>query len=135
MSNTPTPPRSLIAAALVIVLFMSFFVLEITDSFIHHRQVARSAFFFPPTAILLWGVLTRRRWAWFVARGAMVAGVLAFGTTGIFAAFFATSLKPRDQNGIIGVSIFLCTLVVLGFVALGRPATRRLFGIGGTHEQ
>jgi hypothetical protein len=138
--NTPIAessrtPRSLIVAALIITLFMSLFVLEITDPIVFHRQMARSVFFFPPAALLLWGVLMRRRWAWYAARVAMLVGIFAFGATGIAAAWFFPAIKPRDQHGIIVVSIILCTLLALAFTALGRPSTRQLFQLGGNHER
>lgn len=139
MSTTPpvpthaNPPRSVTAAAIIVVLFMCFFVLEITDSIVNHRAVARSVFFFPPTAVLLWGVLTRRRWAWHVARGATFAGVLVYGSVALFACF-AANLDPANRRGIFLVSCFLALLVALAFTALGRPSARRHFGIGGHHE-
>lgn len=128
--DTPArTPRSVIAAALVITLFMSLFVLEITDSIVFHRQVARSVFCFPPTAVLLWGVLMRRRWAWYAARLAMLLGIFAFGATGIAAAWFFPAIKPRDQQGIIVISLILCTLLTLAFAALGRRSARELFNV------
>lgn len=127
-------PRSVIATSLVVILFLSLFMLEITDSIVFHRKIARSAFFFPLAGVLLWGVLTRRRWAWFAARGAMVLGILVFGATGIAAAWFFPQINPRDQRGIIIISFILCTLLVTAFKVLGRPSARRHFGIGGNHE-
>jgi hypothetical protein len=126
-------PFSLALVALVMVLFLALFVLEITDSIVFHGQVARSAFCFPPAAVLLWGVLARRRWAWVVARVATGLGALVFAATGVLV-FFNSHVTPRDLHGIATISFVLCAILVTAFLALGRPATRKLYSPGEYHE-
>ena len=133
MNTKSKYPFSIALAALVIVLFLSLFVLEITDSIVFHHKLARSAFFFPPAAVLLWGVLARRRWAWFAARVMTFLGALVFAATGILV-IFNTHVKPRDQHGIFTISFLLCVILAATFIALGRPAARNLYQPEEQHE-
>jgi hypothetical protein len=126
-------PFSIALAAFVIVLFLSLFVLEITDSIVFHHRLARSAFFFPPAAVLLWGVLARRRWAWFAARAVTFVGALIFTATGVVA-ILNTHMKPRDQHGILTISFLLGAILAATFTVLGRPAARNLYQPGEQHE-
>lgn len=134
MSTKSKYPFGIALVAFVIVLFLSLFVLEMTDSIVFHHELARSAFFFPPAALLLWGVLTRRRWAWFATRAVTFVGALIFTATGGFAVL-STHIKPRDQHGIVTISLLLGAILAATFIALGRPAARNLYQPGARHER
>jgi hypothetical protein len=126
-------PASVILTGLVIVLFLSLFTLEITDSVVFHHQTARSAFLLPPAAGLLWGVLKRQRWAWYLARLLTLAGTVIFATTGVLA-LLAPHIKPRDLHGIVTISTVLCLVLVATFIVLGRSSTKNHYRIGKHHE-
>ncbi|MBW8863899.1 MAG: hypothetical protein JF609_03060 [Verrucomicrobia bacterium] len=133
MEPNQKQPASVALIALVVILFLSLFALEITDSIVFHHQVARSVFLFPPAAGLLWGVLNRRRWAWFLARILTLAGVLIFGATNLLA-LLSPHMKPRDLHGILVISTLLCLILIATFLALGRPGTKNHYRIGKNHE-
>jgi hypothetical protein len=133
MNSQTKQPASVVLISLVMVLFLSLFMLEITDSIVFHHAVARSAFCFPPAAVLLWGILARRRWAWYVARGLTLVGALIFAATDVLA-LTTPHIKPRDLHGIVTISLLLCLILIATFVALGRENTRMHYQIKTCHE-
>jgi len=137
MADRPEPgsarpmPASVIAAVSVNILFLGLLALEVSDSFVlRGGAVARSAYFLPPAALLCWGLLTRRRWAWRAARGAALAFALVNGGV----AAFAGVARPHDAHGpvwvwLAAVGVVLAGLLVAGFLALGQTPARRFYGL------
>ena len=126
-------PASVIITSLVIILFLALFTLEVTDSIVFHHEVARSAYLFLPAAGLLWGVWSRRRWAWHGARWLTMAGAVIFAYTGIMA-LLSPQMKPRDLHGIVTISTVLCLVLIATFIALGRSSTKNHYRLGKHHE-
>lgn len=119
-------PKSVLVVASIAILFLALLALEISDGLARHGgRIARSLYVFPPVAALLWGILTHRRWAWLACRGAAALCGLLFASVGVFACV----ARPTDQYGAVWVwiacvSFVLGSILVAGFVALGRPSSR-----------
>lgn len=120
------PPKSVLVAALIVILFLALLALEVSDGLNRHGgRIARSLYAFPPVLALLWGILTHRRWAWLGCRAAATLCGLLFAGVGVAACV----ARPRDQYGAVWiwiacVSFALASLLFAGFVALGRPSAR-----------
>jgi hypothetical protein len=120
-SDNRRMPRSVLVAASVVILFLALLALEISVGWVRHGgAIARSLFVFPLVLVLLWGILTHRRWAWLAARGSALLCALIFSGVGVLACI----LQPGDQYGavwvwIATVSFVLASILSAGFFALG----------------
>lgn len=131
-SVLPTPasamPRSVLFVALVIIAFIGLLTLEISDSFFRHdHQIARSAFILPVSALLLWGFLTRRRWAWRTTRIVTLLTAMVYAVPAIGVWFFFPHIQTGARAGITIVSAILFALVLSAHLALGRRPARAYF--------
>lgn len=123
-------PRSVLFVALVIIAFAGLLALEISDSFVRHDgQIARSLFVLPVVLVLLRGLLTRRRWAWYAIRVvAFLAAVLYAGSSaGVW--IFSSQLQVGLRVWISGVGLGLFALVVSAYTAMGRRPARDYFRV------
>ena len=119
----------MLGALVVNALFLGLFALEISTGLARQGGVvAKSLFFFPPGLLLFWGLLTRRRLAWRLARwGSLVFALLFFGVAGAVCVY-----RPTDPRGPVWIWI-ACVSVVLGSIVFaggfGRSGGRRRDGI------
>ena len=121
-------PRSVLFVACIVIVFIALFVLEISDSLVlHHGQVARSIFFLPVAALLFWGILTRRRWAWIVTRCLSALASVLYGGVGIAVWIVFTHLQTGLKLWLTTVSAGLLALTLSAFLSLGRAQARAYF--------
>jgi hypothetical protein len=129
-------PSAVRAAVAANVLFLAFFALEVSDGLVRRDGAVHpiSTTLFGPALMLLYGLLSARRWAWRVSRG--VAAVFACW----FLAFIAVIpfADLRGEQGPVpwwGRVYMICVSLVLGgilagaFVSLGRETARSYFGL------
>src|SRR5262245_52538292 len=66
-----TMPSGVRMAVLATMLFLAFFALEISDGLVRRGGAIHplSSILFAPTLLLFYGLLSARRWAWWIARG------------------------------------------------------------------
>jgi hypothetical protein len=133
MKPNQKQPATVALTGLVIILFLSLFTLEVTDSIVFHHRVARSTFLLLPAAGLLWGVLKQQRWAWHVARLLTLVGAMIFAATGVLA-LLAPHMKPRDLHGILTISTLLSLILIATFIALERPSTKHHYNVRNQNE-
>jgi hypothetical protein len=131
----PTMPSAVRMAVTANVLFLAFFTLEISDGLVRRGGAVHpiGSALFAPTLLLLYGLLSARRWAWWVARG--LSALFSLWFLGFIAVIPWADLHgepgPVPWWGrlyMIGVSLVLAGILAGGFVALGRPAARSYFG-------
>ncbi len=121
-------PRSVLYVALILILFLGLLVLEISDSFFRHdHAIARSLFVLPLPAALLWGVLTRRRWAWWASRIVAVLAAILYALPSIGVWFLYPHLPFGLRLWLTIVGTILGTLVLSVYLALGRRPARAYF--------
>jgi hypothetical protein len=133
VAGMPAGVRAAVAAHAVILAFLA---LELSDRAV--RQDGKlfywTTFLFPPGLLLFDGLIAARPWSWWVARGAAAAGVLSFlGLLAMvpFAALTADGV-PVPWYGrlyVAGVTLGFVGVLAGAFRALGRPETRRYFGL------
>jgi len=125
-----TPPRSVLFVAVILVAFVGLLCLEVSDSFFRHDgQIARSLFVLPVVVLLLWGLVSRRRWAWLITRVvALLAAALYVATIAVVWIAFA-QMQTGARIGISVVSAILGGLVLLAYLALGSGPARAYFRI------
>jgi hypothetical protein len=129
----PSPVRMAVTAN---ILFLAFFALEVSDGLVRRGGTIHpvSTALFLPTLFLLGGLLSGRRWAWWIARA--VAAVFA----GWFLAFVAVIpfAHLRGDHGpvpwygrvwMVCVSLVLAGILAAAFRSLGRPTARTYFGL------
>jgi hypothetical protein len=117
------------------ILFLAFFALEISDGLVRRGGAIHpiSSILFVPAVVLLCGLLSARRWAWWIARG--VAALAALWFLGFVAVIPFADLRSEQGSVpwdgrlyMIGVSLVLGGILAGGFLTLGRPAARSYFG-------
>jgi hypothetical protein len=129
-------PSAVRMAVTANILFLAFFALEVSDGLVRRGGTIHpaSAALFVPTLLLLGGLLSARRWAWWIARS--VAAVFA----GWFLAFVAVIpfADLRGDHGpvpwygrvwMVCVSLMLAGILASAFQSLGRPTARSYFGL------
>lgn len=130
-----TMPSGVRMAVMANTLFLAFFALEISDGLVRRGGAIHpvSSALFAPTLVLLCGLLSGRRWAWWIARGASALFTLWF--LGFIAVIPFVDLHSEQgpvpwwgRLYMIGVSLVLGGILAGGFVALGQPTTRSYFG-------
>jgi hypothetical protein len=134
--NAAALPRSVLLVALIIIAFIGLFTLEISDSYFKHDgQIARSLFVLPVAILLLHGILTRRRWAWWSTRvlGLLGAGIYTFASVGVWIFFGRLPVGVRFWISIVGMT--LCALILLAYLALGRRPARAYFQIQAMNSE
>jgi hypothetical protein len=135
-SSAPSIPAPVRAAITGNILFLSFFALEFSDGLI--RQGGRvfywTSVLFLPALLLLYGLVSARRWAWWTARG--VAAILTLWFVGFLGVIPFADLRsggePVPSRGrvyMIGVTLILATIMAYVFRALGRAEARSYFGL------
>ena len=131
-------PAGVRAAVAANALVLAFLALELSDRVV--RQDGRlfywTTFLFPPALLLFGGLVAARPWSWWVARGAAALGVLWF--LGFLA---VVPFAPLQSDGVpvpwygrvymAGVTLAFAGVLAAAFRALGRPETRRYFGLVG----
>jgi hypothetical protein len=135
-SSDPTAPGGARAAIAAASLFLSLFALEISDGLTRRSGAIHmiSASLFVPTAVVLCGLTTGRRWAWRIARA--VAACFTLWFLGFAAVIPFADLKGAEgpvpwwgRLYMIAVSLALASVLIAAFRALGRPQTRQYFGV------
>ena len=123
-------PRSVLIVAIVIIAFIGLLSLETSDSFfLHDGQIARSLFVLPVAILLLHGVLTRCRWAWWATRIITALAGALYGVASVGVWIFSSHLQFGLRLWISAVSAGLLALVLSAFVALGRRPARSYFRV------
>jgi hypothetical protein len=116
--------------ALVVIVFIGLFTLEISDSLVrHHGQIARSIFFLPVALLLLWGILKRRHWAWVITRVLSALASVLYGSVAIAVWIFFGHLQAGLKVWLSVVSVGLLALALSAFLSLGRTKARAWFQI------
>jgi hypothetical protein len=134
-------PSAVRAAVMANVLFLAFFALEISDGLVRRGGAIHpiSCALFAPALLLLYGLLSARRWAWWVSRG--VAGVFTLWFVGFVAVIPFADL--RGEQGPVPwwgrvymacVSLALAGILAGAFLSLGRSTARNYFGFLQTKE-
>jgi hypothetical protein len=134
-------PSAVRMAVTVDVVFLALFALEVSDGLVRRGGAIHSlsAALFARTLLLLGGLLSARRWAWWIARG--VAAVAALW----FLAFMALIpfAELRAEHGpvpwygrvwMIGVSLVLAGILTGGYRSLGSRTARDYFGFRQPQE-
>jgi hypothetical protein len=134
-------PSAVRMAVTADILFLALFALEVSDGLVRRGGAIHplSAALLVPTLLLLGGLLSARRWAWWIARG--VAAVAALW----FLAFLAVIpfAELRAEQGpvpwygriwMIGVSLVLAGILTSGYRSLGSRTARDYFGFGQPRE-
>jgi hypothetical protein len=134
-------PAGVVAAVAVNTLFLALLALEISDGVVRRGAFHPvSSFSFSSALLLLAGLLSGRRWAWWTARGAAVLFTLWFLGLSVAVCF----AEVRTEQGpvpwqarvwMVAVGLGLAGLLGGGFLALGRPPVRRHFGLEGPPGQ
>ncbi len=130
-TSTARLPAGLLVGVLTAILFLSLFTLEISHGYFRENgQVAKSLFFFPPTALLIWGMLARRRWALLAARCAALLGSAWF----YLWAVIAVVGQYQDEHGpvwiwLMCVSAILGSVLLAAFFGLGRATVAKHYGL------
>jgi hypothetical protein len=135
-AGMPSGPRAAVTAT---ALVLGFLALELSDRSV--RQEGKlfywTTFLLPPALLLFGGLLAARPWSWRVARGAATVGVLWFlGFLAVvpFAPLQADGVPAPWYGRVYVAALTLAFAAVFAgaFRALGRPETRRYFGVART---
>ncbi len=133
-SRGPTMPSPVRMAATANMLFLAFFALEISDGLVRRGGAIHplSSTMFAPALVLLYGLVSARRWAWWLARGVSAAGSLWFLGFAVAIPF----VELRGPQGpvpwwgrlyMIGVSLTLAGILGSGCWSLGQETARSYF--------
>jgi hypothetical protein len=132
----PSLPGGVRAAAAADVLFLAFCALEVSDGLVRQggRVVYWTTFLFPPALVLLYGLLSARRWAWWVSRRLAAVAVVWF--LGFLAVIPFADLRgeggPTPWYGRVyaaGVTVAFAGVAAAAYWSLGRPEVRGYFGL------
>lgn len=116
------------------ILFLSFCSLEFSDGIT--RQDGRvfywTSVLFLPFLVLLFGVITEKKWAWWIARGSSL--LLALGFIVMIGAIPFGDLQkdgvpigPLGRLWMVGVTSVFLSVTIAVFLALGRKDTIHYF--------
>jgi hypothetical protein len=134
-------PSAVRMAVTANILFLAFFALEISDGLVRRGGAIHpvSTTLFAPGVLLLYGLLSSRRWAWWVARG--LSAVFALWFLGFIAVIPFADLHGEQgpvpwwgRVYMVGVSLILAGILAGAFAALGRPAARGYFPTSRTRQ-
>jgi len=132
-TNMPSGARLVVTAN---VLFLAFFSLEFSDLMVRQERkiIYWTNFLFPPGLILFWGLVTTRRWAWWMSRIIAVLGVIWFLGFSLLIPFgnIRRDGVPAtwDQRAfMILLSLGFASVLICALWSIGRPETRRYFGL------
>ncbi len=130
-----TMPAGVRIAVVANVVFLACFALEISDGLARRGGAIHPIGWalFGPTLLLFYGLLSARRWAWWIARGVAAIAIVWF----LGFAVLIPVLDLRGDDGpvpwwgriyMICVSLTLAGILAGGFLSLGRLAARNYFG-------
>jgi len=131
-----TMPAGVRIAVMANIVFLACFALKISDGLSRRGGAIHPIGWtmFGPTLLLLCGLLSARRWAWWIARGvAAIVIVLFLG----FAVLIPFADLHAEQGPVpwwgrlymICVSLILAGLLSGGFLSLSGPPARNYFGL------
>jgi hypothetical protein len=131
-SGMPSGVRMAVTAT---ILILAFLALELSDRLVlrEGRLFYWTTFLFPPALVLFYGLISGRKWAWWVARGAAALGVMWFLVFLGLVPFapLQTEGVPAPWYGRIYagcVTIAFAGILAGAFRSLGRPDARTYFG-------
>ncbi len=131
-------PSGVRAAVAANVLVLAFLALELSDRAVrqHGKLFYWTTFLLPPALLLFGGLVAARPWSWWIARGTAALGVLwflGFLTVVPFAPLQSDGVPIPGYGRVYMTSVTLAFAGVLAgaYRALGRPETRRYFGVSG----
>jgi hypothetical protein len=123
-----TLPISVLIVAIINIAFIGLLALESSDSyFVRGGRIARSLYVLPVAILLLYGVLNRRRWAWWATRAVAALGAAIYAGAAVGVWVFSSHLQLGLRVWISTVSASLFMLVLSAFFALGRRPARDFF--------
>jgi hypothetical protein len=136
--SMPAPVRAAVAGN---ILFLAFCALEFSDGLI--RQGGRvfywTSVLFLPALLLLYGLVSERRWAWWTARG--VTAIFTLWFVGFIAVIPFADLHGSDgpvpwegRVYMVGVSLIFTSISAYAFHLLGRAPARDYFGMSRRAE-
>lgn len=138
VSNMPSGARIVATAN---VLFLAFFTLELSDLLVRQngKMIYWTNFLFLPSLILFWGLLTTRRWAWWMARGIAALGVLWFLAFSLLIPFGniqrdGVPASWEQRAYMICASLLFAGVLTCAFWSIGRLETRSYFGLISTSD-
>ena len=132
-ASMPAPVRAAVTANL---LFLAFCALEFSDGLI--RQGGRvfywTSVLFLPALVLLYGLVSARRWAWWTARS--VTAIFTLWFVAFIAVIPFADLRGSDgpvpwwgRVYMAGVTLLMAGITAYAFRALGRREARSYFGL------
>jgi len=127
-------PKPVRAAIAVNIVFLAFFALEFSDGIL--RQNGRifywTSILFVPALLLLYGLASGRRWAWWTAR--VAAALLIAWFVGFMILIPFADLRGHDgpvpwwgRVYMLAVSMTFAAVLTIAFRSLGNPEARRFF--------
>lgn len=129
-----TMPTGVRIAIMANIIFLACFALEISDGLTRRGGVIHPIAWslFGPTLLMLCGLLSGRRWAWWIGRGVAAIAIVWFLG---FAALIPVLDLRSDQGPVpwwgriymIVVSLGLASILTGGFLSLGQPSARGYF--------
>lgn len=131
-----TMPAGVRIAVMANIVFLACFALEISDGLARRGGAIHPIGWtmFWPTLVLLYGLLSARRWAWWIARGVAAIVIVWFLGFAVLIPFadLRTEQGPVPWWGrlyMICVSLILAAMLSGGFLSLGGPPARNYFGL------
>lgn len=131
-----TMPTGVRIAVMANIVFLACFALEISDGLARRGGAIHPIGWtmFGPTLVLLYGLLSARRWAWWIARGVaalVIVWFLGFAVIIPFADLRAEQVPVPWWGRIymICVSLILAGMLSGGFFSLGGSPARNYFGL------
>jgi hypothetical protein len=132
-------PAGVRIAVMANIVFLACFALEISDGLTRRGGVIHPIGWtmFGPTLLLLCGLLSARRWAWWIARGVAVICIVWFLGFAVLIPFadLRTEQGPVPWWGriyMVCVSLILTGVLTGGFLSLGATSARSYFGSAAT---
>src|SRR5689334_4868663 len=133
--NELTMPVGVRIAVTANIIFLACFALEISDGLTRRNGAIHPIGWtlFTPTLLLLYGLLSARRWAWWIARGVAALAIVWFLGFAVLIPFANLHSEPGPvpwwgRVYMICVSLALAGILAGGFLSLGRSAARSYFG-------
>jgi len=134
-----TMPTGVRIAVMANIVFLACFALEISDGLARRGGAIHPIGWamFWPTLLLLYGLLSARRWAWWIARGVAAIVIVWFLGFAVLIPFadLRTEQGPIPWWGrlyMICVSLVLAAMLSGGFFSLGATSARSYFGRAAT---
>ena len=129
-------PSGVRAAVAANILFVAFFCLELSDRLVQRdgNLMYWTTFLLPLGLVLLWGLLTKKPWAWWTFRGVAGLGVVWFLGFLLMIPFAQLQSEgvPTPWYGrlyMAGVTLVFAGVLASAFWNLGLAETRSYFGV------